>query len=128
MRECSRSCRRRAVTPTCRTAEWSSPPSWQRSKGATEEGRAGIAVSPGPLDGAGDPDACPDRDLGLRLARDQPERWPVERHPVARARDAERLAELPRAGAERPLAVEPAARAHRIEAVGGRERADERGL
>ena len=49
----------------------------------------------------------------------------VEREPVVGARDAERLAEPARAGAEEALVLEPAARAHRVEPVRRLERAHE---
>ena len=53
------------------------------------------------------------------------ERRAVEAQAVVRAGDRERLSEATRPGAEQPLVLESSAGAHRVQAVGRLERAQE---
>src|SRR6185437_13779492 len=64
----------------------------------------------------------------LGLARKELEGRRVERESVEDARDAERLAQLARARAERTRRLEPPPLAHRLEPVRGLERPHERRL
>src|SRR5262249_46176337 len=73
-----------------------------------EKPRARLDVTPRELRRARDADARPGEDLGDARSRFEPERPPIERKPVVRPGDPERLAELPRARAERPDVVEAA--------------------
>src|SRR5215472_15772842 len=93
-----------------------------------QEWRAGEPVAPRLLGRAGDPDPRPDRERRLALAGEELERQLVERQAVVDTRDAERLAELPGAGAEGPRRLEPAAFAHPVETLRRLERAHERRL
>jgi hypothetical protein len=72
-----------------------------------------------------DSDAWPGDHLGLVVALVQLEWGLVERQPVVLARDAERLAETARAGAEEARVIEPAPLTHRVDAVGRLERAQQ---
>src|SRR3954468_11223587 len=97
----------------------------RRSSGPAEAARAGLGVAPRQVGGARDPDAWHgDRRDGL-LALSQLERRAVEPPAVELFRDPERLAEAAGAAAEEARVVEPAAGAHRVEAVRRLERADQ---
>ena len=79
------------------------------------EARAGPAVAPGSSTAFVRPMRGPTTISSRLLRRAQRERRPVERQPVERTRDPERLAQPTRARAEQPYVVDPAPRAHRVE-------------
>src|SRR5438874_2972588 len=87
--------------------------------------RAAERVAPRQVGGAGDPDSLPAGELRRSGARLEPEGRLVQRQAVVLAGNAERLAEPARARAEETLVLEPPPAAHRLQAVGRLERADQ---
>lgn len=74
-----------------------------------------------------DADARANGDVAAGLARAELEGRTIERFAVVRTRDAERLAETARPGAEQAHVVESAARAHGVDSVRRLERTHEHG-
>ena len=96
------------------------------SKRPAEVRRSGERVPPGPLHGAREPDPWAGDDLRRPVTREQLERRLVKGEAVVLAGEAECLAQLPRARAERPLCVDSAAGAHPLQPVRRPQCADQR--
>ena len=92
-----------------------------------QEARPGEHVAPRQVGGPGDPDAKRRADDGGDGRREEPERRPVEGQPVVLAGDTERLLSRPGPRAQKTRVVEAPAFAHRVEAAGRLQGADEDG-
>src|SRR3954454_23978384 len=85
------------------------------------------AIPPRTVCGLGDTDARSDGDLHLRAPRMDRKRRFVECKPVLSRADAERLANPPRAGAQKPLVLEAPAAPHGRNSVRRQQCANEYG-
>src|ERR1700712_5733869 len=84
-------------------------------------------IPPRQIDRLGNPDPQPRDDLRLADARMQRERRGIEGQFAVRDRNAQRLAEFAGAGTQRTLVVQATAAAHRGDAMGRLQRADQHG-
>ena len=90
-----------------------------------DEARVSVKETPGKLGGLGDTDSSGRRDVGLRRAWQNLERWRIESAPVIRTGQAERLGDTAWACTEQTRVIAAAARAHLFESLCRLERTHE---